>query len=146
MRAAYRVLATLVALGVFVQAAAIAYGWFEVINRVEGGEVVTADTASNAGHAVHGQVGMLVIPVIALALFVVSFLARIPGGVKMAGIVLGLVVLQVALAFASFGAPLLGTLHGANALALLGASLATARRVADPSSADRVRAPRGASA
>jgi hypothetical protein len=134
MKAAYRVLATLVALGIFVQAAAIAYAWFEVINRVEGGETVTSDSAFNAGHLIHGQVGMMVIPIIALALLVVSFFAKIPGGVKRAGLVLGLVVLQVLLAFVSFGAPVVGALHGANALAILGAAIATARLAADPAS------------
>ncbi len=132
MRAAYRVLATLVALGIFVQAAAIAYAWFEVINRVEGGETVTSDSAFNAGHIIHGQVGMMVIPILALVLLVVSFFAKIPGGVKRAAIVLVLVVLQVVLAFVSFGAPVVGALHGANALAILGAAIAAARLAADP--------------
>jgi hypothetical protein len=135
MKAAYRVLASLVALGVFVQAGAIAYAWFEVINRVEAGEVLTSDSASNAGHALHGTVGMMVIPIIALVLLVVSFFAKIPGGVKMAAIVFGLVVLQVLLAFASFGAPIVGALHGANALAILGTAITTARRAAEPGSA-----------
>lgn len=144
MKAAYRVLATLVALGVFVQAAAIAYAWFEVINRVEGGEVLSSDSPFNAGHVIHGQVGMMVIPIIALVLLVVSFFAKVPGGVKMAAIVFALVVLQVVLAFVSFGAPLVGALHGANALAILGASIATARRAAEPASPAGVRTTSGA--
>ncbi len=144
MKAAYRVLATLVALGIFVQAASIAYAWFEVINRVEGGEVVTSDSAFNAGHVIHGQVGMMVIPIIALVLLVVSFFAKIPGGVKMAAIVFGLVVLQVVLAFVSFGAPIVGALHGANALAILGASIVASRRAAEPASAAPARTTSGA--
>jgi hypothetical protein len=47
------------------------------------------------------------------------FLAMIvPGGVKWAAITLGVTVLQVLLAFVSFGATLAGTLHGVNAFAL----------------------------
>ena len=145
MRAAYRVLATLVALGVLVQAAAIAYAWFVVINQLDGGEVLTGDSARNLGHDLHGTVGMMIIPVIALALLVVSFFARIPGGVRLAAIVFGLVVLQVVLAFVSFGAPVVGALHGANAIALLGASIATARRAGETAPAVADRATRGAS-
>jgi hypothetical protein len=36
--------------------------------------------------------------------------------------VFGLIVLQVALAFAAFSAPIIGALHGINALLLLGAA------------------------
>jgi hypothetical protein len=129
MRSAYRVLAMLVALGVFVQAGTIAYGWFQVINDVEGGATFTSDSenALNAGHVIHGQVGMMVIPAIALILLVVSFFARIPGGVRWAAIVVALVVLQVVLAFVSFGAPVVGALHGMNALAILGTALNASR-------------------
>ena len=41
---------------------------------------------------------------------------------KWAGIVFGVIVLQVALAFAAFSAPIIGALHGINALVLLGAA------------------------
>jgi len=132
MRSAYRVLAILVVLGVLVQAAAIAYGWFQVINDVEAGGAFTSDSESarNAGHILHGTVGMMVMPAIALLLLIVSFFAKLPGGVKWAGIVLGLVVLQVVLAIVSFGAPLVGALHGANALAILGAAIYASRLAA----------------
>ena len=105
MRSAYRVLALLVALGVFIQAGAIAYGWFQVINDVDNGGTLTSDSELNAGHALHGMNGMIIMPAVALILLLVSFFAKLPGGVKWAAIVFGLVVLQVVLAFVSFGDP-----------------------------------------
>lgn len=118
MRSTYRVLAYLVVLGVVVQAASIAFAWFSVINEVDSGTVIDESFEGNAGHALHGMVGLTAIPLLALLLLVVSFFAKVPGGIKWAAIVLGVAVLQVVLAFVSFGAPIVGALHGINALAL----------------------------
>jgi hypothetical protein len=118
----YRVLAGLIALGVLVQAAAIAFGWFDAIHEVDSGTVIDENYEGNAGHMLHGLVGMYVIPLLGLVLLIVSFFAAkvVPGAVKWAGIVFGLIVLQVVLAFVAFGAPIVGALHGINALALIG--------------------------
>lgn len=118
MRSTYRVLAYLVVLGVVLQAASIAFAWFSVINEVDSGAVIDENFEGNAGHALHGIVGMMAIPLVALVLLIVSFFAKVPGGIKWAAIVLGVAVLQVVLAFVSFGAPIVGALHGINALAL----------------------------
>ncbi|HEV7212476.1 MAG TPA: hypothetical protein VGN47_12280 [Blastococcus sp.] len=120
MRQTYRVVSGLIALGVVVQAAAIAFGWFDVLHKLDNGAVLDKNVHENAGQAVHGMNGMVVIPLLGLVLLVVSLVAgrSVPGGRKWAGIVLGLILLQVALAFVSFGAPVVGTLHGLNALAV----------------------------
>lgn len=123
----YRILAGLIALGVVLQAAAIAFAWFEVLNQVDSGMVFDSGYESNAGHAVHGIVGITVIPVLALGLLVVSFFARgVPSARRWAGLVFAVVVLQIVLAFVAFGAPLVGALHGVNALVLVGAALRAA--------------------
>ena len=129
MRSTYRALALLVAAGVLVQAAAIAFGWFDVIHDVDNGTVIDEDFEGNAGHAVHGTVGMMVMPLLALALLVVSFFARVDGGRTWAGLVLGAVVLQITLAFVSFGAPVVGVLHGLNAFLLFGVAMMAAQTV-----------------
>ncbi|WP_421741139.1 hypothetical protein [Cellulomonas sp.] len=129
MRTAYRVLAYLVATGVFVQAAAIAYAWFSTLNELDGGAVIDSEWEGNLGHAMHGIVGTMVIPLLVIALLIVSFFAKFPGAVRYALIILGLLVLQIVLAFVAFGAPVVGALHGANALALLGVSITAAQRV-----------------
>lgn len=145
MRSAYRALAWLVVIGVFLQAASIAYAWFAVLNEVGNGTVMDQNSAGNAGHMLHGVVGMTAIPLVALLLLIVSFFAKIPGGVKWAAIVFGVAVLQVLLAFVSFGAPLVGALHGMNALVLAGVAARAAhlgvetRRV--PKGSSRVHEP-----
>ncbi|MEV4266074.1 hypothetical protein [Kribbella sp. NPDC049584] len=129
MRATYRVLAGLVAIGVVLQAMFIAVGWFTAIKDMDGGLVIDKNYEGNYGHMLHGQFGMLVIPILALLLLIASFFAKVPGGVKWALYVVGLVVLQIALAFVSFGAPVVGLLHGLNAFALLGVAAMASRRV-----------------
>ena len=123
MKQTYRVLAGLIAFGVVVQAASVAFGWFEVISAVDAGAVIDGNSGRNAGHLIHGTVGMMVMPLLALILLIVSFFAGkvVPGAAKWAGIVFGVTLLQVALAFAAFIVnPVLGALHGINALVLFG--------------------------
>lgn len=137
MRSAFRVVAGLIALGVVLQAAAIAGGWFGTINEVDSGSVIDENYEGNVGHAVHGIVGMMVIPLLGLVLFVLSFFTRAPGATKWAGLTLLAVVVQVVLAFVAFGVPVVGALHGLNAFVLLGCAVMAARTV----SRERVVAP-----
>ena len=124
MKQTYRVLAGLIAVGVLIQAASVAFGWFDALSAVDAGTVIDGNYEGNAGHVIHGIVGMMVMPLLALILLIASFFARkvVPGAVKWAGIVFGVTLLQVALAFAAFSAPVIGALHGINALILLGAA------------------------
>lgn len=130
MKQAYRAFALLIALGVVVQAAAIAFGWFQVIVDVEDGAVFTKDSDLNAGHALHGIVGMNVIPLLALLLLGSSFFTKVKGASKWAGLVLLAVIVQVVLAFVAFGVAAVGALHGINAIVVLGLALVAARRMA----------------
>jgi hypothetical protein len=116
------VVAGLIALGVLVQAGSIAAGWFAALHDVDNGLVIDKNYDGNAFHSVHGFVGFNVMPLLGLILLVVSFFAakEVPGARKWAGIVFGLIVLQVALALFAFSVPALGALHGINALAVLG--------------------------
>jgi hypothetical protein len=141
MKVAYRVLAGLVQVIVVLQAAFIAFGLFGIGHWVEDGNdltksVIESDSSKVTGEGgleLHG-IGAMVIVVVALALLVVAFFAKIEGGVRWAALVAGDVVLQWALAFAAFGAPIIGALHGLNAFVLfmLGfmASQAAARSMA----------------
>src|SRR4051794_22009558 len=120
MKQTYRVVSGLVALGVLVQAASVSFGWFEAISQVDKGLVIDAKYQGNAGHALHGIVGMYVMPLLGLILLIVAFFVAkaVPGARKWAGIVFGLILLQVALGMFAFGLPWLGALHGINALAV----------------------------
>jgi hypothetical protein len=145
MKATYRVLAHLIALMVVIQAAGIALGVFGLIHDVDDGKIVDKDYEGNIGFTIHFFGGQLIIPVLAIALLIVSFFAKVPGGVKWALIVFGVVVLQIALAFVSFGVWAVGGLHAINAFVLLGVAEITARRV-NGAEAAKPEAPTGAAA
>ena len=139
MRSAYRGLALLICLGVLVQAAAVAFGWFDVIADLEDGATFTEDSDHKPGHMIHGLVGMNVMPLLALLLLITSFFTKVKGASKWAGFVLLAIVLQVVMAFISFSTPIVGLLHGANAFVIFGLALMAARRVtvAAPEIAER---------
>src|SRR5262245_30288710 len=101
MRSTYRVLAGLVALGVVLQAAFIAGGTFGIFHDADKG-VAFDKNSLNVGQLAHSITGSTLIPLAALVLLIVSFFAKVPGGVKWAAIVFGLVVVQVLLAYVSY--------------------------------------------
>ena len=86
MRSVYRVLAGLVAVGVVLQAMFIALGWFTAIEDVDDGLVIDKNYDGNAGHMLHGQFGMMIIPLVALLLLIVSFFAQGPGRDQMGAV------------------------------------------------------------
>lgn len=119
----------LIAAAVVVQAALIAVGGFTVLHSLDDGSVVDKNTDPNWAQVAHGEIlGSMVIPLLAFLLVIVSFVAQIPGGVKWALITLGLVVLQILLAYAGFAVPILGALHGINAFLLAGAASVAMRK------------------
>ncbi len=135
----FRLLAAVIMVLVGVQAASHAWGSAGFGAYIAGGAVVDKSFMENTGGPlpfpevvgllIHGMNGGLVIPVVALGLLVVSFFTKAPGAIRWAAIVLGLVALQVSLGYAGHGLPILGLIHGANALVLFWAAL-TARRTA----------------
>lgn len=131
MRQTYRVLAIAIALGVVVQAASVALGWFLTLKDLDDGQVLDKDFDYNAGQIVHSIFGLMVIPLLAIILFVISFFAKVDSGVKWAGYVLLAVILQVALAFIAFGVPAVGALHGINAFVVAGLAGFAGRRAAE---------------
>jgi hypothetical protein len=81
---------------------------------------------------VHGLNGQMIVPVVALLLLIVSFFAKVPRGVALAGAVVGLVALQVVLGMFAHNVPVLGVLHGVFALGLFAMAVVAARRAALP--------------
>ena len=127
MRAAYRILAGLIAIGVVVQASLIAFALFDIEHKTDDGVFYSKDS-NNLGVGLHSLLGGMVIPVLALALLIVSFFARIPGGVKWAAITFGVLLLQVVLGYSGSALPLIGVLHGLNAFALAGVASVAMRK------------------
>jgi hypothetical protein len=126
MRAVYRVLASAIAVAVVLQVASIAMAGFTIANDADDGTTIGADY-SNFGQSYHSIAGTA-IGLLALVFLIVSFLTDVPRGRTLAGIVVGLVVLQFVLAIVSFGVPALGILHGINGLAIAGVAGAASRR------------------
>jgi hypothetical protein len=127
MRAVYRVLAFLLAAEVLVQGMAIAYGIAGLGKWVEddGGVLNKALLDENSPHfrgaggfAIHGINGTMIIPIVVLLVLIVSFFAKVPGGSKRAGILVGMVVLQVFLGILSHSIPYAILLHVLNAFGI----------------------------
>jgi hypothetical protein len=133
MKVTYIWLSRLIALAVVLQAAFITFGTFQVLHAADDGRAFTSDSGDNAGQALHSAFGYMVVPVLALAMLAVAFFARVHGAVRMAGIVLGLVVLQIVLALVSFPVPVLGTLHAINAFAIAAVAGIAGRQAGQPS-------------
>jgi heme A synthase len=141
MKQAFKILAYLIAFEVVVQASAIAFAvagigvWVEE----EGGSLDSAAFESIfegdltftgvQGMMIHGLNGMMIIPVLAILLLIVSFFAKVPGGIKFAAVVFVLVALQIFLGLLGHSTPYGGLFHGANALVLFTTALYTARLV-----------------
>jgi Family of unknown function (DUF6220) len=136
MRNAYRILAYLLAVEVLVQAMAIAYAiaglgkWVEDDGGVLNKQVLDSDNPDFkgvGGFALHGINGTMIIPILIILLLVVSFFAKVPGGVRSAAILFGLVVLQVFLGIFSHSIPFVIVLHVLNAFAILGLAIMAGR-------------------
>jgi hypothetical protein len=133
---AFRILNYVIAAEVMIQAAMIAWAVFGLAKYVDDGHVINKDKFESddipfdgvIGFAVHGINGAMVIPLIALILLIVAFFAKVPGGVRFAAIMFVLILVQAfVLPILADGAPFVGMLHGINALAILGMSIAGAK-------------------
>ena len=135
MRNAYRILATIIAVEVVIQAMAMVFAIAGLFNWVDDGNTFDKGTAEDesvnftgaAGFMIHGVNGLMIIPLLGLALLIVAFFAKVPGGVKWAAIVLGAIVLQVFLGIFGHESAYMGMLHGLNAFVLLGSAGMAAR-------------------
>lgn len=136
MRSAYRVLAYLLVAEVVVQAMMIGIALAGVGKWIDDGHTVTKKVidahphfAGSIGFPIHAINGEMLIPLLALGLLVVSFFAAVPGGRRRAGILVGLIVVQVALGLALQNAPYVALLHVLNAFAILAVAFLAAKSV-----------------
>jgi hypothetical protein len=131
MKATYRVLAILVPVLVALQASFIALGVFGLGSWVDDGNDFTKNVLENGGatgdvgFALHGF-GAMALALVGLLLLIVSFFAKIEGGVRAAAFVFIDVIVQWVLAFVSFAAWAVGILHGLNAFLLFGLGMMAA--------------------
>jgi hypothetical protein len=151
MTGTYKVLAYAIAVLVVVQAGAIAWAFFGVSDWItnENGVIDKAYLecedcesigAAEWGFAIHAFFnGFVLIPLLSLILLLVSFFAKVPGGVRLALLIVALVVLQILVlpALSREVDPVFGALHGINALILMGAAAGAGRRASKSASATR---------
>ena len=135
MRTTYRTLAYIIAIGVVLQATFMAWAifgfgvWIEEGNTFDESVLDCEDCGWNftaeRGFMLHAISGLMVIPLLALALLVVSFFAKVPGGVKYAATLVVLILLQVLVLpeLARSVDPAFGGLHGLNALLIFAAAV-----------------------
>jgi hypothetical protein len=135
VRNAYRILAIIIAVEVVIQAMAIVFAVAGLDIWVDEGGVYDKAAMEDedlsytgvAGFIIHGINGMMIIPLLGLVLLVVSFFAKVPGGVKIAALVLGAIVVQVLLGVFGHESAYIGMLHGLNAFILFGSAVYAAR-------------------
>jgi len=147
MRRAYHVLAYVIAVEVIVQAMMIATGmagldhWIEHDHATVTKRVIDNHPSftGSFGFPIHAINGEMVIPLLAIALLVVSFFAKVEGGTRWALYILGAIVVQVGLGVSAGDVPYLALLHGANAVLLLALAGMAGHRVSG--SAPAVAAP-----
>ena len=137
MRKLYSVLAWIVAAGVVVQAASIAFGFGGMTGYVMDGGVVDkallesqqATFTGDLGFPIHELVGGFLLPIVTLAMGAVSFFVRgVPRAKTLAWTLFALVVIQGNAGYAIADIPYVGLFHGANALLILLVAVLAARR------------------
>ncbi len=121
MKAAFRIWVTIVFAAAVAQVAFAGYGAFYAAGKVADSTI--DEKTFEDGFGLHAGVGYLVV-LMALVLLILALIAR-PGGntLKHSGIVFGLLIVQVLLAWFGFEIPAIGALHPLNAfiiVALLG--------------------------
>jgi hypothetical protein len=133
----YRVLAYLIAAGVVLQAAAIAYAVFGMFEWVSAGGTIdkaliesdSPQIGGIAGFNLHQLVGVTILPLLALMFLISSFFARIPGGIRWGLIVFAATLAQSLLGIYAHENSAVGWLHGSMALILFICALVSGIRV-----------------
>ena len=133
----YRALAYLIAAGVVLQAAAIAYAVFGMFEWVSAGGTIdkaliesdSPQIGGIAGFNLHQLVGVTILPLLALMFLISSFFARIPGGIRWGLIVFAATLAQSLLGIYAHETSAVGWLHGSMALILFTCALVSGIRV-----------------
>ena len=137
MKQVYRVLAFLIAAGVILQAAAIAYAVFAMFEWVGAGGTIDKSLIESespqiggiTGFNLHQLFGVTILPLLALLLLISSFFAKIPGGIRWGFIVFAVTVAQSLLGIYAHHTAQVGWLHGGMALVLFVSAVVAGVRV-----------------
>lgn len=137
MKTTYRILAYLIALGVVLQAASIAFGFFGIGRWVVAGNTLdrhtflhnTTELGGYTGLAFHYVVGQTIMPLLGLALLLLSFFTRVSHATAWAGVLLSSIIVQLVLGLAAFHQAPAGAAHGFLAIATFAIAAITGHRI-----------------
>jgi hypothetical protein len=138
MRKTYRVLADIIAIEVVIQAMLIVWGIAGLFNWIDEGATLDKSVVKGwdkdpptfegaIGHFIHGMNGQFLIPLIGLALLVVSFFAKVPRGTTLAVVIVVTIAVQVIAGLTADAVPYIGLVHGLGAFIIFGTALAAAK-------------------
>jgi uncharacterized protein DUF6220 len=120
LRTVYRYWAWLVFAAVVLQVGFAGYGAFYAANKVDDGPI--DEDKFNDGFGLHLGVGYLIV-LLGLVLLILALAGRVRGRMLgLTGLLFGLLILQVLLAWFSYGVPVIGFFHPVNALAIFALS------------------------
>ena len=126
VRNAYRWLSAILFAAVVVQVGLAAFGGFDAVHTAD--KVSISKKTIENGFNAHGALGALIV-IAMLALLIVAAAGRVgPTQVRSAGGIFALGVIQYLLGVVSTSAPVLGLLHGLNALLIFSATGVLAHR------------------
>ncbi len=142
MRKAYRILARIIAIEVVLQAMFIVFAVAGLFKWIDDGATLDKSVIESwnddpptwegaIGHFLHVMNGQFLVPLFGLALLIISFFAKVPGGTKLATIIFLSIVVQVAAGILAGELPMLGLLHGLNAFVLFMAAFQAAKAAAE---------------
>ena len=146
MRKAHQVLAGILAAFVVIQAMAIAYAlaglghWIDkdggMVNKavIDSWDKHPPKWRGSGGFALHGIDGTLFIPVLTIIFLIVSLFAakQVQGAAARAGILFGMVAVQVVLGIALHDVVVLAPLHALNAFGIFAMAVVTVRKAGEP--------------
>lgn len=137
MKVTYRILTYLIASGVVLQAASIAFGFFGIGRWVVAGNTLdrhtflhtTTELGGYTGLAIHYVVGQVIMPLLGLALFSLSFFTRVRHATTWAGALVVSIIVQLLLGLAAFHQAPAGAVHGFLAIVIFAVAAAAGHRI-----------------
>jgi hypothetical protein len=129
LNSAFRIWASIVSLAIIVQVGLAGYGAFHAVDESDDKGTIGKNAVSD-GFSAHSALGYIIF-LAALVLLIIALVTRRGGGagrVRWSGVLVGLIVVQILLAWAGGATAWLGILHGMNALAVAGVAGSLAGR------------------
>jgi hypothetical protein len=137
MKTTYRIFAYLICLGVVLQAASIAFGFFGIGRWVVAGNTLdrytfldnSSQLGGYAGLAFHYVVGQAIMPLLGLVLLICSFFTRARNAALWASAVVVSIIVEIVLGLAAFHGAAAGAAHGFLAIVIFAIAGIAGQRV-----------------